>query len=327
MATRTRQAPLAIVDNIASARHGLVTHQQLVAAGVTPHQLRLLLADGSLRQVHATVFRAAGSPPRFEQDLLAATLAADAGAVASHRAALLLWGLVDGPQPIEVTIRRQQSVHLPSAVVHRSRDLDDAHCTVRHHVPVTKPARTLVDAGAVLSPTMFSSVVELALTHKLVSVHGLRQVLDEVGGRGRNGTGVLRRYLDTRPLGTRPADSVLEPLLARLWRDHGVGPIEFQPTLLLEGRELRPDFLLRIPRLAVEVDGLDCHQGRAALDHDLERQNLLIRHGYLVLRYTVTHLRRPARVAQEILTVARSRLPDGQALIDDHALPDGHAAA
>jgi very-short-patch-repair endonuclease len=312
MAT-TRQGPVAIVECIARARHGLVTREQLAAAGVTPYQLRLLLGEGSLRPIHAAVFRAAGAPPSFEQDLLAATLAADAGAVASHRAALLLWGLVDGPQPVEVTIRRQQSVHLPGAVIHRSRDLADGHCTVRRHVPVTKPARTLVDAGAVLPPPMFSSAVELALTQKLVSVAGLRQVLDEVGGRGRNGTGVLRRYLDGRPLGTKPADSVLEPLLARLWRDHGVGPIEFQPTLVLEGRELRPDFLLPLPKLAIETDGLDCHQGRAALDHDLERQNLLIRHGYLMLRYTATHLRRPARVAQEILTVARSRLPTSYA--------------
>lgn len=306
-----KDTPLIVVDTIARARHGLVTRRQLSAAGIANHQLGRLLQRGALLPVHATVFRVAGAPASYEQDLLAATLAADAGGVASHRAALALWDLLDGLQPVEITIRRAQSVRLPKAVVHRSRDLVDAHCTTRRHVPVTKPARTILDAGAVLPPATFATTVEQAITRRLVTVAGLRQVLEEVGGRGRNGTGVLRTYLDARPLGTKRADSVLEALMARLWQDHGVGPIEFQPTLVLEGRVLRPDFLLPLPKVIAEIDGLDCHQGRAALDHDLTRQNLLIRHGYAVLRFTSTHLQRPARVAQEILTVARSRLPAG----------------
>lgn len=98
--------------------------------------------------------------------------------------------------------------------------------------------------------------------------------------------------------------------MARLCRDHGIGQVQFQASLVLEGRTVRPDFLIEQAKLVVEVDGLDAHSSRAAFDHDLERQNLLIRHGYLVLRYTKTHLRRPARVANEIITVARQRRID-----------------
>lgn len=81
-----------------------------------------------------------------------------------------------------------------------------------------------------------------------------------------------------------------------LYADLGLGPVEYQPTLVLDGHELRPDFLVSRALVVVEVDGLDAHSSREALDRDLARQNLLVRHGYLVLRYTITHLRRPAQV-------------------------------
>jgi very-short-patch-repair endonuclease len=102
---------------------------------------------------------------------------------------------------------------------------------------------------------------------------------------------------------------MIEPLMARLlYADLGIGPIEYQPTLELDGAEVRPDFLVSLARAVVEVDGLDAHRSREALDRDLARQNLLVRHGYLVLRYTTTHLRRPAAVAKEIVAVCRARI-------------------
>lgn len=300
-----------LLDELARPQLGLVSRRQLLAGGFRDSQLRELRRRGVLTQVHSGVYRTAGTPATYRRSLLAATLAADgAPAVASHRAALWLWHLVDGLQPTEITITRPASVRLPGAVVHRSRDLAEDHCTVRRRVPVTKPARTLVDAGAVLSSAEVGRCVEMALTRKLVSVAGLRAILDEVGHCGRNGTGVLRTYLDQRPLGTQRPESVLEPLMARLLSDHGVGLVEYQATLVLDGVTLRPDFLLRTARVVVEVDGLDAHSSRAALDSDLARQNLLMRHGYVVLRYTVTHLRRPARVAREIIEVAQARLRD-----------------
>jgi hypothetical protein len=67
---------------------------------------------------------------------------------------------------------------------------------------------------------------------------------------------------------------------------------------------------MSMARTAVEVDGLSAHGTREALDRDLARQNLLIRHGYLVLRYTRTHLRRPAKVAAEIIEVCQRRIDE-----------------
>jgi very-short-patch-repair endonuclease len=180
-------------------------------------------------------------------------------------------------------------------------------------VPVTNPLRTLLDAGAVLPASVVADCVERALTARLVTVRGLRTILADLGGRGRSGTGALRSHLDQRALGDVRAESVIEPLMARLlFDDLGIGPIEYQPTLLLDGTVVRPDFLVTLARVVIEVDGLDAHGGRRALDHDLERQNLVVRHGYLVLRYTTTHLRQPARVAREIRAVCLDRIAELQ---------------
>jgi very-short-patch-repair endonuclease len=102
---------------------------------------------------------------------------------------------------------------------------------------------------------------------------------------------------------------MIEPLMARLlYDDLGIGPVEYQATLVLDGIEVRPDFLVSRAKVIIEVDGLDAHRTREAFDHDLARQNLMVRHGFLVLRYTTTHLRRPAKVALEIRTVCTERI-------------------
>jgi hypothetical protein len=246
----------------------------------------------------------------YEGKVLAAALAAGPDAVASHRSALVLWNLLDGVHPVEITAPRDDHPAPSLTVVHRPLDLRPVDVTRHREVPITNPMRTLLDAGASLDRAQVAECTERALTQRLVTIKGLRVILDDLGRRGRTGTGALRGHLDRRALGDKRPESMLEPLMARLLlpADLGIGPIQYQATIRLEGRTLHPDFLVTLSKVVVEVDGLDAHSSREALDHDLDRQNLLIRHGFLVLRYTRTHLRRPARVTDEIITVSRQRL-------------------
>jgi very-short-patch-repair endonuclease len=261
--------------------------------------------------VHPGVYVTFGTPLDHRARVLAACLAAGPDAVASHRSALGMWDLLDGEQPVEITAPRQ-SHPLPNGIlVHRPNVLRPIDVVTRRLVPVANPMRSLLDAGAVLPPSVVGACVELALTNRLVTVKGLRVILADLGGRGRAGTAALRGHLDRRALGDRSPESVIEPLMARLlYSDLGIGPVEYQQTLTLDGEDVRPDFLVSLAMTAVEVDGLDAHASRTALDQDLRRQNLLVRHGYLVLRYTTTHLRRPAQVANEIVAVCRRRIDE-----------------
>lgn len=290
---------------------GVVSRPQLLASGISADEIRGRLAGGSLRRLHPGVYATFGTPLVFESRMHAACLAAGPGAVASHRAALALWGLLDGHQPLELTARRSSHPVPDGVIVHRPNQLRAVDVATRRGVLLTNPMRTLLDAGAAVPPAVVGSCVERALVSRLVTVKGLRVILAELGGRGRTGTAALRTHLDQRALGDRRPESMIEPVMARLlYRDLGIGPVEYQATLRLGTSVVRPDFLVSRAMAVVEVDGLDAHGSRDALDHDLARQNLLVRHGYLVLRYTTTHLRRPARVVDEIVTTCRQRIAE-----------------
>ncbi len=299
------------VDEIihATARLGVVTRPRLHAQGVTDHDIRGRLRRGSLRALHPGVYATYGTPLTYEARVYAACLAAGPGAVASHRSALVLWALLERTDVVEITAPRTAHPAPIDVVVHRPEQLRAIDVIERKLITTTNPLRTLLDAGAVLPRNEVAECVELALHQDLVTVRGLRMVMAALGGRGRSGTGALRWHLDRRALGDRQPESMIEPLMARLlYADLGIGPVLYQPTLVLDGTTVRPDFLVERALAVVEVDGLDAHSSRAALDHDLARQNLLVRHGYAVLRYTTTHLRRPARVAAEITEVCRCRI-------------------
>lgn len=295
----------------ALARLGLVTRTGLLSSGVTDREIRRRVERGTLRPVHPGVYATFGTRLDYRAHVLAACLAAGRSAVASHRTALWIWGLVDGEQPIEVTAPRGSHPVPGGVVLHRPNQLRSIDVTTRRHVPVTNPMRALLDAGAVLPQRVVGECVEQALESRLVSVRGLRLILADLGGRGRAGTAALRGHLDRRALGDRRPESMIEPLMARLlFADLGIGPIEYQRTLVLDGEDVRPDFLVPRAMAVIEVDGLDAHRSREALDNDLRRQNLFVRHGYLVLRYTTTHLRRPATVTGEIVSVCRRRIKE-----------------
>src|SRR5436190_3653847 len=103
--------------------------------------------------MHHGIYRMAGSPPSWRQCLLAAILVVGPGAVASHRAAARLWEL-DGfaDNVVEVSVGRMRMARHGSPRVHRSTDLHLSVATTRFGIPVSSPARTVHDLGAVVRP-------------------------------------------------------------------------------------------------------------------------------------------------------------------------------
>lgn len=295
------------VDSIAQGGLGIVSSRQLQDTGLRPGEIRSLARQGVLERVHAGVYRTAGTAMSTRRHLIAACLGVDGLVAASHRSALWLWGLYHRDPPIEISVRTERHPEPRGVVIHRSRDLGPHHLTVLRGVTVTNASRTLVDVGCVIHPTTFVNALETALHRRLTTVPRLRAVIDEVAGRGRNGVGVLREVLDERALGDARPESVLEPLMARLCSHRFGIDVVYQHELVIGGRRIRPDFLIPDAKLVIEVDGLSVHGTREALDGDLERQNLLIAHGYQVLRYTITHLRDPGRVASQIHATAVRR--------------------
>jgi very-short-patch-repair endonuclease len=297
---RSDASPANRIDRLAAVQHGLVRYEQMLQRGLSRRQVARWAAAGRLQRVAPRTYRIAGSPETEEQRLLAAVLAAGPGAVASHRSAAALWGLIDGmPPEVELTVHHPRLPRVP-AVVHRSRDLTDDVVTTRHFIPVTNPLRTIVDLGAVLRRHEVEEALDRALVRRLLSVAGAEGARARLAKPGRDGTGVLRHVLDERALGRDRPDSVLEPRMARLLRARRLPAPAFQHDVVVQGRRVaRVDFAYPEVLLAIEVDGLEAHSTPSALQADLARQNRLVAAGWTVLRFTWHDVvRRPTTVAE-----------------------------
>ncbi|MBI2170287.1 MAG: type IV toxin-antitoxin system AbiEi family antitoxin domain-containing protein [Actinobacteria bacterium] len=298
----------ALLAQIATTHHGLVTRAQLIAAGFTDTMIMTRISRGWLEVVHPGVYRVAGSPHTWEQRLLAAVLSVG-DATASHRSAAALWKL-DGPfrDHVEVTTHLRSGACPDGAVVHRSTDLTPGYVTERAAIPVTDPVRTLVDLGAVVTQRVLDRALDHALARRLATYDDLLVMLDEVGRRGRRGVGPLRKSLAGR---SDAAESVLEAEFQRLIRRFGLPEPVYQFELYDEqGRFVgRIDAAYPDLRMAIELDGAETRVGRQALDYDTDRQNRIIDCGFLIRRYTWSAIvGTPVKTAADLdRTIARRR--------------------
>ena len=231
-----------------------------------------------------------------------------AGAVASHRAAAVLWGLADGPGPVELTVPYARGPRPRAAVVHRSTDLRDDDVARRDAIPVTNPIRTVGDLGAV-APDLVKPAIERGLYRRLFTVAGLWRLVDDLARPGRRGLGVLRGELERRTLADARCESPLEPIFADIAAATGLA-FAYQHPVVVAGRRYVLDFALPAVRVFIEVDGLEVHASREALDADLARQNALVLAGWHMLRYTATHLHRRRRaIRDEVTALVQARAP------------------
>ena len=289
---------LAEIDRVATLQRGLLTREQAVAI-LGNRRAERWVTDGRLVGIHPTVYRLAGSPNTWEQQLLAAVLAAGGSALASHRAAARLWGLLE-EAPVEISVPRPRLPRLRGVIVHRSRDVHLAHKKLRSGIPTTTPMRALVDLGAVMPEWHVRDALERGLTARLYSMAAVEWALTEVARKGRQGGGVLRRILDQRALGSSPADGLLESRFARICQVFGLP----MPLFQFPFGKYRIDFAYPELMIAIEVDGWETHSSPAALASDLARQNALVMAGWTLLRFTWHDvIKRPDYVASQIRAV------------------------
>jgi len=133
-----------VVARLAARSHGVVTRAQLLAAGVTPEEIRQRMLRGALLREHPGVYRVGHRAPSVEARYLAAVRACGEGAVLSGPAAGHLWGLIKGAAPPpEVTAPTKH--RLQGVATRRSREVQ---ATSWRGIPITTVPRTLADLAA-----------------------------------------------------------------------------------------------------------------------------------------------------------------------------------
>jgi len=135
----------------AKLQHGLLTRQDLLAIGYGRRSIQHRVAKGRLHLVTRGVYAVGWQQLTPKRRWMAAVLACGEGAVLSHRSAATLWGMTAGDRgAVDVSVRRRCE-HRRVGIRARSRpSLPDEDVTVRDGIPVTTPARTLLDLATVV---------------------------------------------------------------------------------------------------------------------------------------------------------------------------------
>jgi len=170
----------------------------------------------------------------------------------------------------------------------------------RGPIPVTRPARTLLDLAGV-EPGLVEGALDDALVRGLTTLGSLARMLERSGGPGRAGTVLLRGLIGERRAGLQSTESALEDRLVRLLRRHGLPePVRQHRVVLPDGAVVRLDLAYPGVRLGIEADGRVWHSGRADFTRDRQRANRLAGVGWTLLRYGQADVGRGRSVAAEV---------------------------
>lgn len=280
-------------------RH-LVARPQMLNQGTHEDAIRRRVNSGRWARVQAGVYQLDHRPLTWKDQLMAAVLAAGDGAYASHRAALVLWGL-DGisSAPVEITVPHSHGPVPVGTILHRTRRPVDG--TILVSIPVTSVERTLLDCASLLPEMIVAKAVESALRKRLTPVERLYRFLKEVGGRGVKGTVRLRRVLNARVSETSTGSGSETEALYHLRQGGAKEPVLQYRFIAADGTPIIVDLYWPDIRKAVEIDGLDAHDSADKLDHDLQRQNKLMDLDVELRRFSARLVRRdPERFVREV---------------------------
>jgi Protein of unknown function (DUF559) len=256
-------------------------------------------APRSPAPVHRGVYAIGHPNLPLEGRFLAAVKASGPGAVLSHASAAALWGFMqwEDRHP-EVTVLGTAPRAHPGLRIHRTTNLDGDDAARHRGIPVTSPARTLLDLAARLDSSPLRSATRRAQSLHRVNIRQLVAILAR--HRQRPGCAPLARIVATGPAPTR---SELEDAVLDLVPRGGFVHPDVNVALWLSGRRVVPDFRWPEQRLVVEADGAAWHDNQLAREDDAERQALLEAHGERVLRVTWDQaIARPGQTLARIRT-------------------------
>jgi hypothetical protein len=276
--------PVALV---ARRQHGLFTWRQAFVAGLSEQQLRTRLQRGEVLRVRRGVFVVAGAPPSYAQSVLAALLATEREAWASHRTAAKLFQLqVPEPAGIDVLTGGSARMRLEGVEHHRSNQLRDRDVASCDGVPVTSVARTLIDCAPFLRGRALAAAFDDARRRKLTTYPELDDAHRFIDRGRRTGRHLVRPVrpvvLDRNPGGSQRELDVLGALAA-----YGVPLPEQQVRVDLPSGPRFLDYGYPLLKLGLEFDGYEEHGLiRSTFDDDRDRDAELLLAGWWILHFT-----------------------------------------
>jgi hypothetical protein len=257
----------------------VITTAQLRAAGLTDSSVYKRVRAGRLHPLYRGVYAVGHDRLSREAQWIAAVLAAGPGAALSHLAAAAHWQIwrrkVPGIDVIVPGNRRDRK----GFRVHRARHLHPQDVTTRDGIPITTPARTLVDLASSLTAPQLTNVIHEAAFRNRFDERATRDAIARASGRDLSQLHAALRAHASGSAGTR---SEAEDRFLAAW--HGLP----QPLVNTKLHGIEVDFHWPDQDLVVEIDGPGHTRPRTRAD-DERRDDVLNRAGMTVLRIPSGH--------------------------------------
>jgi very-short-patch-repair endonuclease len=273
------------------------------------------LVAGWLREVFPSVYRVAGTDDSRLGRVMAAALSFQGGGLICGAAAGSLWQLLDTTQqpadhaPVDVLLVARNAKSRPGVTIHRIKVLARQDTRWRNGIPVTSPARTILDLAATMDEMELEAVISSGLRKNVVRVSQLREVMAR--NPRAKGIGTLRRLLE-QPESLHDTRSKYERKLLRLLKAAEL-PLPLTNTRVA-GKSVDgvwPDL-----KLVLEFDGWKYHRDRDKFESDRIRDQHLLIADHRVMRVTKRQIdHRPyALIARVATMIATLRLNRGESL-------------
>jgi very-short-patch-repair endonuclease len=292
------------INEIAGAQDGLITRRQLLETGLSTDSIERRRRRGTLVAVHVGVYRVGPvAGPRARER---AALLACGGGTISHASAAALLQIMPSYRTlhdIDVTLsqlthaRRREGVR-----AHRSALAAD-EITMIDGLPVTTPARTLLDLAAVSSQVLARCLA--AADHYYPDS---RDALSVLLARypSSKGSRALRVLIQDPAIRSFTRSRAEDTLLALI---HAGGIDKPETNVRVCGYEV--DCYWRKAQLVVEVDGYEFHRSRDAFVRDRKRDSALTAAGIRVLRLSWHQLTKDRDRTLVQLALALAKATDG----------------
>jgi very-short-patch-repair endonuclease len=262
------------IAELATEQSSLITHDQLVAVGLSDKNIHYKVCSGEIVRIHRGVFSMAGVELSYEQRVLAACLAT--GGVASHRCAARLHGLrgFDDEERVEITVSGWRASRLEGVVAHETGVLEAS--SVRG-IPVAKVDQVLLGLADV-APRKAEGALNSALVKRLTALPRLVQFAD--GSRRRVGIVLLRDLIEEQVKAGAPTESWLEDQVVEFLRERGFPP----PVRQYRVGKRRLDLAWPERMVNFEADGRLWHTSPSDRRKDAARDAALAALGWWVER-------------------------------------------
>ena len=270
------------IASIAGIQRGRVSRRQLLAAGISPGVIARLVRRQMIFRLHSGVYAVGHLAPIELGREVAALLAVGEGALLSHHSAAALWGLepaAAGDRLVHVLVSREPRRNLRGVKVHRTRVLGPQDVRMREGLPVTSPARTLLDIAGLVTDRQLERALDQARVERLLRTAELEELMARgFGLPGRRALAALVAHQAGSALTRSEAE---ERFLDLIRRAQLPAP---EVNTRVHGYEV--DFLWRAQRLVVEIDGFRFHSTRRAFEGDRRKDATLKAAGLATMRVT-----------------------------------------